>query len=85
MTHRHLLLTFHIKILTKRVTLKDAQRAIKNLVENQKQLGKDMVAISLLAHGGPNKTIMFSDGRQIRVAELLNVSVGANFSFYLFI
>ena len=61
-----------LKVLQKRITLSDARKTIINSVSNKKQKGKDMIAICFLAHGGPNKTIMFSDGKTIRLHELLN-------------
>lgn len=56
------------------IKLNDAKKSIADLLANNRQHGKDMIAFCFLSHGGPNKTIIFSDGRAIRLGELLNVN-----------
>ena len=62
-------LQFRCHVMPGFVTLKSAQTKIRELLAQQQ--GKDMFALCIMAHGGPNKLIMFSDGRSIRLQNFI--------------
>ena len=65
-------LGFKCHVMSTRVTVEDARHEIRKLSTMQE--GKDMFAICILAHGGPNKYIQFSCGKMIQLQYLISVS-----------